>query len=102
MVLVFSLMLSHTQNCKTFLQPMLDVLEHGGEGREQDMYCGDGKRGEKAQLSSSSCANTVRSRFRSSVWPSSQGQGSAQTRLGDHREHFSLLGKGCCLAAKMT
>lgn len=44
----------------------------------------------------------VRSRFRSSVWPPSQGQGSAQTRLGDHREHFSLLGKSCCLAAKIT
>lgn len=51
MGLVFSLMLSHTQSCKTFLQPMLDVLEHSSEGREQDMYCGDGKRGKStAQL----------------------------------------------------
>lgn len=49
-------MFSHavTQSCKSFLQAMLDVLEHGDEGREQDMYCGDGKKGKK--LSSSSCS----------------------------------------------
>lgn len=51
MGLVFSLMLSQTQSCKTFLKPVLDVLGHGDEGREWGMYCGDGKRGKStAQL----------------------------------------------------
>lgn len=49
MGLVFSLVLSHTQSCKTFLQPMLDVLERGDEAG--NMCCGDGKRGKStAQL----------------------------------------------------
>lgn len=90
--------LSHTQSCKTFLQAMLDVLEHGDENR----ICIVGMGKKEKSSAHPPAPSAVRSRFRSSVWPSSQGQGCAQTCLGDHREHFSLLGKSCCLAAKIT
>lgn len=57
MGLVFSLMLSHTQSCKTFLQPMLGVLERGDEAGKGICVVETGKE-EKAQLSSSSCSKS--------------------------------------------